>query len=45
LTVFKDELAADQPAMKCVEIGIVTFGPVTAEAQVASATTYYLATL
>ena len=31
LTTFKDELAADALAMKRVEVGIVTFGPVKIE--------------
>jgi hypothetical protein len=33
LTTFKDELAADALAMKRVEVGIVTFGPVDSTGQ------------
>ena len=45
LAVFKDELAADQLAMKRVEVGIVTFGPVKVEAPFTSAATFYPPTL
>lgn len=41
LTVFKDELSADALAMKRVEIGIVTFGPVKVETPFTSASTFY----
>lgn len=41
LTVFKDELAADALAMKRVEVGIVTFGPVKVETPFTSASTFY----
>ena len=41
LTTFKDELAADALAMKRVEVGIVTFGPVKVEAPFTSASTFY----
>jgi uncharacterized protein YegL len=41
LTVFKDELAADVLAMKRVEVGIVTFGPVTVETPFTSAATFF----
>lgn len=41
LTVFKDELAADVLAMKRVEVGIVTFGPVKIETPFTSASTFY----
>ena len=41
LTVFKDELSADTLAMKRVEIGIVTFGPVKVETPFTSASTFY----
>jgi uncharacterized protein YegL len=45
LTVFKDELAADALAMKRVEVGIVTFGPVKVETPFTSAATFYPPTL
>jgi uncharacterized protein YegL len=41
LTVFKDELAADALALKRVEVGIVTFGPVKIETPFTSASTFY----
>jgi len=41
LTVFKDELTADALAMKRVEVGIVTFGPVKVETPFTSASTFY----
>ncbi len=41
LVTFKDELAADSLAMKRVEVGIVTFGPVRTELPFQSATTFY----
>jgi uncharacterized protein YegL len=41
LTVFKDELSADALAMKRVEVGIVTFGPVKVETPFTSAMTFY----
>ncbi|OYU44534.1 MAG: hypothetical protein CFE44_12415 [Burkholderiales bacterium PBB4] len=41
LTVFKDELSADALAMKRVEVGIVTFGPVKVETPFTSAATFY----
>jgi uncharacterized protein YegL len=41
LTVFKDELSADALAIKRVEIGIVTFGPVKVEIPFTSASTFY----
>lgn len=45
LTVFRDELAADALAMKRVEVGIVTFGPVKVETHFTSASTFYPPTL
>jgi uncharacterized protein YegL len=45
LTTFKDELAADALAMKRVEVGIVTFGPVKVEAPFTSASIFYPPTL
>lgn len=41
LVTFKDELAADSLAMKRVEVGIVTFGPVRTELPFQSATMFY----
>ncbi len=41
LTAFKDELAADTLAMKRVEIGIVTFGPVQVALPFQIATMFY----
>ena len=41
LTVFKAELAEDALAMKRVEVGIVTFGPVKVETPFTSAATFY----
>ncbi len=41
LTTFKDELSADALAMKRVEIGIVTFGPVKVELPFTSASAFY----
>jgi uncharacterized protein YegL len=41
LVTFKDELAADQLAVKRVEVGIVTFGPVNIEMPFQSASTFY----
>lgn len=40
LTVFKDELCADSLAMKRVEVGIVTFGPVRIETPFTSAESF-----
>ena len=45
LTTFKDELASDVLAMKRVEVGIVTFGPVKVESPFTSASTFYPPTL
>lgn len=45
LTVFKDELAADSLAMKRVEVGIVTFGPVRVESPLQPAASFYPPTL
>jgi len=45
LTIFRDELSADALAMKRVEVGIVTFGPVKVEAPFTSASTFYPTTL
>jgi uncharacterized protein YegL len=45
LTTFKDELASDALAMKRVEIGIVTFGPVQVESPFTGAATFYPPTL
>lgn len=41
LTTFKDELASDTLAMKRVEVGIVTFGPVRTELPFQSAASFY----
>lgn len=45
LATFKDELAADPLAMKRVEIGIVTFGPVRIDAPFQGASGFYPPTL
>ena len=45
LAIFKDELAADQLAMKRVEVGIVTFGPAKVEMPFTGAATFYPPTL
>jgi uncharacterized protein YegL len=45
LGTFKDELAADALAMKRVEVGIITFGPVRTELAFQSASTFYAPTL
>ena len=45
LTTFKDELAADSLAMKRVEVGIVTFGPVKTEQMFQTAEHFYPPTL
>lgn len=45
LTTFKDELAADSLAMKRVEVGIVTFGPVKTEQLFQTAEHFYPPTL
>lgn len=45
LTTFRDELSADDLAMKRVEVGIVTFGPVKVETPFTSASTFYPPTL
>jgi uncharacterized protein YegL len=41
LTTFKDELAADALAMKRVEVGIVTFGPVQIALPFQGAASFY----
>lgn len=41
LSTFKDELAADSLAMKRVEVGIITFGPVRTEAHFQTAASFY----
>jgi uncharacterized protein YegL len=41
LVTFKDELSADTLAMKRVEVGIVTFGPVRTEMPFTGATSFY----
>jgi uncharacterized protein YegL len=41
LTTFRDELSADPLAMKRVEVGIVTFGPVKVEMPFTGASTFY----
>ncbi len=41
LSIFKDELAADALAMKRVEVGIVTFGPVQITLPFQSASSFY----
>lgn len=41
LVTFKDELAADSLAMKRVEVGIVTFGPVNTEMPFTTAESFY----
>ncbi|MBP0639128.1 VWA domain-containing protein [Cupriavidus sp. AcVe19-6a] len=45
LTTFKDELAADSLAMKRVEVGIITFGPVRTESHFQTAASFYPPTL
>lgn len=45
LTTFRDELASDALAMKRVEVGILTFGPVKVELPFTSASTFYPPTL
>lgn len=45
LTTFRDELSTDALAMKRVEVGIITFGPVKVEAPFTSASTFYPPTL
>lgn len=45
LTTFKDELAADSLAMKRVEVGIITFGPVRTEQAFQTAESFYPPTL
>jgi len=45
LATFQNELASDQLAMKRVEVGIVTFGPVRTELPFQSASTFYLPNL
>lgn len=45
LATFRDELIADALAMKRVEIGIVTFGPVNVETPFTGASTFYPPTL
>lgn len=45
LGTFRDELAADSLAMKRVEVGIVTFGPVKVETPFTGAATFYPPTL
>ena len=45
LGTFKDELAADALAMKRVEVGIITFGPIRTELAFQSASTFYAPTL
>ncbi len=45
LTTFRDELSADALALKRVEVGIVTFGPVKVETPFTSASTFYPPTL
>ena len=41
LATFRDELAADALAVKRVEVGIVTFGPVNVESPFTGAATFY----
>lgn len=45
LGTFRDELAADSLAMKRVEVGIVTFGPVKVETPFTGASTFHPPTL
>lgn len=45
LISFKDELAADSLAMKRVEVGVVTFGPVRTELPFQTAVSFYPPTL
>lgn len=45
LATFKDELAADSLAMKRVEVGIITFGPVRTETHFQTAASFYPPTL
>ena len=45
LALFKDELSADSLAMKRVEIGIVTFGPVKVEIPFTTASAFFFSTL
>jgi uncharacterized protein YegL len=45
LVTFRDELTGDALAMKRVEVGIITFGPVNVEAPFISASAFYPPTL
>jgi uncharacterized protein YegL len=45
LLTFKEELAADSMAMKTVEVGVVTFGPVKIEVPFTGAESFYPPTL
>ena len=45
LATFREDLSTDSLAMKRVEVGVVTFGPVKVETQFTSASTFYPPTL